>query len=375
MSRQAVVFRQNGAAPAATRDGGEIAAPLLRWFADHGRRDLPWQRRVSPYRVWLSEIMLQQTRVGTVIPYFERFTRRFPDVEALAAAKLDQVLHLWTGLGYYARARNLRRAAQIIVAEYGGEFPPRLEALAALPGIGPSTAGAILALAFQQPAAILDGNAKRVLARFYAVEGWPGRRETELRLWDLARRNTPRREVAAYTQAIMDLGATVCVRSNPRCEACPLSGLCAAYRQGRQGAYPGKRSKAALPVRRAVFALAVNEAREVLLQRRPAPGLWGGLWCLPEFPGLAQCERWLAERFAAAGEVEALEPLRHTFSHFHLDITPVLVAVRVNARREQDTIHDTSDDLWYRAAGNPAIGMAAPVLGLLRRYLNMNLEV
>ena len=346
-----------------------IAKPLLRWFAVHGRRDLPWQRDVSPYRVWLSEIMLQQTRVSAVIPYFERFTRRFPDVASLAAAELDQVLHLWSGLGYYARARNLHRAAQIVMARHGGEFPPRLEALAALPGIGSSTAGAVMALAFQRPAPILDGNVKRALARLYAVDGWPGHKKTEQRLWELAARNTPRREVAAYTQAIMDLGATVCTRSNPACAACPLRRMCAARKSGRQSCYPGAKPKAALPLRRAVFALVVNEAREVLLQRRPAPGLWGGLWCPPEFARLSDCERWLRARFAAAGEIEALRPLRHTFSHFHLDITPA----RAMIRRERHAIHDGDDSIWYSAADNPAIGMAAPVRKLLRRYLNMNI--
>ncbi|MGI9228742.1 MAG: A/G-specific adenine glycosylase, partial [Gammaproteobacteria bacterium] len=336
-----------------------------RWFAEHGRHDLPWQRDITPYRVWLSEIMLQQTQVATVIPYFERFTEHFPTLESLAGAKLDQVLHLWTGLGYYARARNLHRTAQIVMTDHGGEFPGQLQALTDLPGIGRSTAGAILAMAFQEPATILDGNVKRVLTRVYAIDGWPGHNKTQQALWRLAEQNTPARDAAAYAQAIMDLGATVCVRSNPDCVSCPLDHLCEANKRGQQQSYPAKRPRAALPVKQAVFAIVLNDEREVLLQQRPAPGIWGGLWCLPEFPAMPECEYWLAERFAVNGaELEVLDLTRHTFSHFHLDITPV----KVHANRRRHTINDTTEYLWYQAAAGLEIGMAAPVLRLLKQY-------
>ena len=262
----------------------ELAAALLPWFTRHGRHDLPWQQDADPYRVWVSEIMLQQTRVQTVIPYFTRFVERFPDVNALAAAPLDTVLHLWTGLGYYARARNMHRAAGIIARDFGGSLPADPDALTALPGIGRSTAGAILSLGHGRRAPILDGNVKRVLTRFYGIYGWPGRREVEKRLWELAERETPQQETAAYTQAVMDLGATVCTRSQPRCADCPLaSGLPRAAATANNDNYPP--GNPGIPCRRAkvVFALLENEQGEILLEKRPPVGIWGGLWSLPEY--------------------------------------------------------------------------------------------
>ena len=238
---------------------------LLHWFRHHGRHDLPWQSPRDAYRVWVSEIMLQQTQVATVIPYFERFMARFPDLASLASADLDQVLHLWTGLGYYARARNLHRAAGVIVAEHGGRFPTDFEAVLALPGIGRSTAGAILAQACDQRHAILDGNVRRVLARHRAIEGWPGQKAVENTLWALAEELTPAEDVADYTQAIMDLGATVCTRSQPRCAACPLAEDCQARAAGRQADFPGRRPRKALPERHTRMLLLRDAEGQVLL--------------------------------------------------------------------------------------------------------------
>lgn len=340
----------------------ELAAALLPWFELHGRHDLPWQQDVSPYRVWVSEIMLQQTQVKTVVPYFNRFVERFPDSGALAAAPLDRVLHLWTGLGYYARARNMHRAAQVIVRDFAGRLPADLDALMALPGIGRSTAGAILALGHGRRAPILDGNVKRVLTRYYGIAGWPGRKEVEKRLWELADRETPQRETAAYTQAIMDLGATVCTRSRPRCADCPLASACHAYRHGEQQHLPTGKTKKSLPVRRIIFALLENEQGEILLERRPPAGIWGGLWSFPEYRSASELTAWIKTRCSLVSEeLTTLPEIRHTFSHFHLDITPVKAIIRDKA----DTIRDNGEFLWYSPEHGPEIGMAAPVKELI----------
>ena len=259
-----------------------FAEAVIDWFEIHGRHDLPWQVDPSPYRVWISEIMLQQTRVGTVIPYFRRFMTRFPDVSVLAAADIDQVLHLWTGLGYYARARNLHKAARTIVEEHGGGFPDTVEELTRLSGIGPSTAGAILALAHGRRAPILDGNVKRVLARCYAVEGFPGNSKTRSELWTLAEELTPSKRVAAYTQGMMDLGATLCTRSNPDCPQCPLYDRCLARQRGEIDRFPGKRPAKTLPVRSVTMFILQDREGRVLLEKRPPNGIWGSLYSLPQ---------------------------------------------------------------------------------------------
>ncbi|HET8551115.1 MAG TPA: A/G-specific adenine glycosylase, partial [Gammaproteobacteria bacterium] len=261
----------------------DFAPRLLAWFASHGRHALPWQREPTPYRVWVSEIMLQQTQVATVIPYFKRFMARFPDLATLAAAPLDDVLALWSGLGYYARARNLHRAAQSAVAEYGGELPASLDELMAFPGIGRSTAGAILSLSRGQRHPILDGNVKRVLARFHAIAGWPGDKRVADRLWEFAESHTPVADCAAYTQAIMDFGATVCTRRNPACDICPMSANCEAYALGRQHDFPAPRARRGYPERN-VRVLVIEAEGAVLLEKRPPTGIWGGLWSLPELP-------------------------------------------------------------------------------------------
>ena len=340
-----------------------FASRILAWYDHHGRHDLPWQTDPTPYRVWVSEIMLQQTQVATVIPYFRRFTQRFPDVQALAAAPLDDVLHLWSGLGYYARARNLHAAAGRICAGHGGRFPEDIDSLTALPGIGRSTAGAILALACGQRHPILDGNVKRVLARFHAVEGWPGKSAVLKRLWALAEDHTPRERVADYTQAIMDLGATLCRRGAPACDACPLNTDCAALAQGRPQAYPAPRPKRELPVREVYMLLLVDGEGRVCLQQRPPSGVWGGLWSLPEFDSPRALADWCSRFTGEAVEVLEQPPLRHSFSHFHLDIRPRLVRLE----NPPFSVMEGGQCVWYNSRQPPSLGLAAPVRRLLDR--------
>ncbi|HEX9625897.1 MAG TPA: A/G-specific adenine glycosylase [Acidiferrobacterales bacterium] len=337
---------------------------LLKWYDRHGRKDLPWQRGRDPYAIWVSEIMLQQTQVGTVIPYYTRFMRRFPDVGRLARAPIDTVLHHWTGLGYYARARNLHRAAQIVVAEHGGKFPCDLDAVCALPGIGRSTAAAILAFAFNKRHPILDGNVKRVLARYHGVAGWPGERAVETRLWALAGRHTPTRRVRAYTQAIMDLGATLCTRSHPDCDHCPVRAACVARRQGDPSAYPGKAPRKRVPVRQVAMLMIQGPRRRVLLQRRPPSGIWGGLWGFPECAAENDVERWCREALGLRVAARTAWPvLRHSFSHFRLDITPV-PALLTGASGK---LMENGDAVWYNPFSPDARGLAAPVKKLLQQ--------
>ncbi|HHM04964.1 MAG TPA: adenine DNA glycosylase [Gammaproteobacteria bacterium] len=337
---------------------------LLKWWDRHGRKDLPWQREPTPYRVWVSEIMLQQTQVATVIPYYTRFMARFPTVAELADAALDEVLHRWSGLGYYARARNLSAAARQIQQRWGGELPRTQAELMTLPGIGRSTAAAILALAMDQPLAILDGNVKRVLSRYHAVAGWPGRREVEQRLWAYAEAHTPPHRAAHYTQAIMDLGATVCTRRRPRCDRCPFGSDCAARRAGRVADHPGPKPRRQLPRRSTRMLLIENAAGAVLLLKRPPAGLWGGLWGLPECPLETAPARWCRQELGL--DIEVLEnwPLvRHSFSHYHLDIHPS------RARAGQCRgVMEGPPALWYNPGQSQALGLAAPVQTLLQRF-------
>jgi A/G-specific adenine glycosylase len=339
-----------------------FAAAVLDWFERHGRKDLPWQRQPTPYRVWVSEIMLQQTQVAVVIPYFERFMARFPDLAALAAACEDEVLHLWSGLGYYARARNLHRAARVIAAEHGGVFPRDIAQVQALPGIGRSTAGAVLSLACGQHHAILDGNCKRVLARCFAVPGWPGSSPVLAELWRLAERLTPAAGTARYNQAMMDLGATLCTRAAPACGRCPLAHGCRALAEGRVGDYPAPKPRRALPVRGTRMLLIRDPAGAVLLQRRPPAGIWGGLWTPPETAPDHDPRDWCRERLGAAvARLEMLPPRRHTFSHFHLDIQPLAVQLG-------DMPAAVADDdglRWADPATPGALGLPAPIRRLL----------
>jgi A/G-specific adenine glycosylase len=335
---------------------------ILDWFDAHGRKDLPWQRQPSPYRVWVSEIMLQQTRVGTVIPYFQRFTASFPDLLALADAPEDEVLHHWSGLGYYARARNLHRAAREVRDRYAGELPRDLEQLHTLPGIGRSTAGAILSLALGQRHPILDGNAKRVLARCHAVDGWPGQSAVLQRLWELAEIHTPDHRVAAYNQAMMDLGATLCTRGRPACDGCPVEPLCRARALGEQGRYPTPKPARPLPVRRTRVLVIRNSAGRLLLEQRPPSGIWGGLWSLPECPPESDVEAWCADRFGLRARVLAhWAGRRHTFSHFHLDMVPV----ELLAYKEELSILESDRRVWYNLDHPDRRGLAAPVARLI----------
>lgn len=339
-----------------------FAERLLAWYDTHGRKDLPWQRDPTPYRVWVSEVMLQQTQVATVIPYFERFMARFPALPDLAAASVDEVLALWSGLGYYSRARNLHRAAGRIAAEHGGVFPATLEQVMALPGVGRSTAGAILALSRGQRHPILDGNVRRVLARYHAVDGWPGQAEVEQRLWQQAEEHTPAELVAHYTQAIMDLGATLCTRSRPRCGDCPQAVECAAHAAGDPARYPAPRPRKTLPERQVTLLLVTNERGEVLLERRPPSGVWGGLWTLPETEE-ESAALWCGRRGLALREERAWPPLRHTFSHFHLDISPRHVRVADAG----SAVMEPAGAVWYKPDLCDQLGLPAPIKRLLAR--------
>jgi A/G-specific adenine glycosylase len=349
------------AARGVQRASDAIAPRLLAWFDVHGRHDLPWQRERTPYTVWVSEVMLQQTQVATVVPFYERFVARFPTVEALAAAPLDGVLQQWSGLGYYARARNLWHAARAVVAQHGGRVPETFEELHALPGIGRSTAGAILAQARGARLPILDGNAKRVLARYHAVEGWPGEREVQDELWELAEQHTPHERVADYTQAIMDLGATLCTRARPACTVCPLAETCAACRAGTQAKYPAPRPKRTR-TRRSVTVLVVEDPDGcVLLARRPARGIWGGLYSFPELADGETAAEWCARTLGANVAAErALATIEHGFTHFDLDLEPRWLRLAAAPR----VVQDRDDFLWHRPSAAPAVGIPAPVAAL-----------
>jgi len=311
--------------------------------------------------------MLQQTQVKTVVPYYQRFMQYFPEVQTLAAASLDEVLHCWTGLGYYARARNLHRAAQQICTEYAGKLPTGLNKLMRLPGIGRSTAGAILALAHEQRYSILDGNVKRVLCRYYAVEGWAGETKVAEQLWHLAEKNTPSKRVAAYTQAIMDLGATVCTRSHPHCVLCPFSQDCTAHQNRLEKAYPTPKPRKALPVKTTAFIMLQNQWGEVLLEKRPTKGIWGGLWSFPECATADDIPAWCQQHLNnAAPKCYTCQSLRHTFTHFHLDITPVLMPIEAESCQTV-ALRGT---VWYNTAQPQTYGLAAPVVHLLTQLTN-----
>jgi A/G-specific adenine glycosylase len=401
-----------------------FAERLLAWFDRHGRKHLPWQQDPTPYRVWVSEVMLQQTQVATVIPYYERFMRRFPTIDALAAAPLDEVLHLWTGLGYYARARNLQACAQALIARHAGEFPSEVEAVSALPGIGRSTAGAILALARGERHPILDGNVKRVLARVFGIDGDPSSAPVQKTLWAHAEACTPTARIAAYTQGIMDLGATLCTRVRPACTVCPMSDACVAAREGRQAELPGAKARRARPAREAVLLIAETgerDSRAVLVERRPMPGLWGGLWSPPQFESESAALDWCRRELGEFGARETLPPIEHGFTHFDLRLNPIRVrctpargvsylrdvrdvrgvsgvsgesgesglsevrgvrdssgahdvsaasaVANVSAMTDVDAVTETQDRLWYLLHAPPKIGLPQPIHRLFERLL------
>lgn len=344
-----------------------FSARVLAWFDQYGRKDLPWQHDPTPYRVWVSEIMLQQTRVAAVIDYYGRFMARFPSLRSLAEAPLDDVLLQWSGLGYYARARNLHRAAQVLCESYDCAFPRDFDVIAQLPGIGRSTAGAIMALAFGDRHAILDGNVKRVLARFHEVEGWPGAPAVARELWALAESHTPDARVEQYTQAMMDLGATVCTRSRPRCEVCPLRRGCRARQAARTADLPAPKPRRALPVRRTRFLVLCNEQDAVLLERRPPSGIWGGLWSLPECPASEDVHAWCERTFGCrVDDYQTWSTMRHTFTHFHLDMVPLVARVSACG----GGLMEGGNRVWYNSAQPDRLGLAAPVKRLLQTLQN-----
>jgi A/G-specific adenine glycosylase len=339
-----------------------LAPALLAWWDSHGRKDLPWQQDPTPYRVWVSEIMLQQTQVATVLRYYDGFLAAFPDVRTLADAEPDAVLHRWSGLGYYARARNLHRAARLVRDEHGDAVPTDLDTLANLPGIGRSTAGAILSLAGEQRHPILDGNVKRVLARVFRVEGYPGETAVAKQLWSLAEQCTPATRVANYTQAIMDLGASLCARRRPACPMCPLASACVAHRDGVAEQLPTRKPAKSRPRKATVVLICVRPDGAVLLERRPDAGIWGGLWGLPEMTSLESVVGWCATAFGTAPLSQLVRPvLRHGFSHFDLDMTPV--ELRVGSPRSQ--VMEGDRWLWYKTDAPAQIGLAAPIAKLL----------
>ena len=335
---------------------------LLAWFDKHGRTSLPWQENKTPYRVWVSEIMLQQTQVSTVIPYYTRFMTVYPSVTELAEAPLDDVLSLWTGLGYYARARNMHRAAQMVVDEFDGEFPNSVQELEALPGIGRSTAGAIVTLGHGGWAPILDGNVKRVLARFHAIEGWPGKADVMAALWRASESHTPRTRTDDYTQGIMDLGATLCTKSNPGCLHCPLTDDCQARIENRTADLPGKKPKKVIPVRSTVFVLGLDRESRILLERRPPMGIWGGLWSFPEIEHKSGLASWLSGNgLTQTGDATEQSGHTHTFSHFKLEITPIVCSIETVSQR----ISERDDLRWFTIDEASALGLPAPVLKIL----------
>lgn len=347
-------------------DTEEFSQTLLEWFDHSGRHDLPWQHNKTPYRVWVSEIMLQQTQVQTVIPYYERFMKAFPSVEDLAQASQEEVLSHWSGLGYYARGRNLLKAAQIVVNELQGQFPQDLEGMMALPGIGRSTAGAILSIASQQRHPILDGNVKRVLCRYDAVESWSGERKTEAMLWQRSEELTPQKRFDDYTQAIMDLGATLCTRSKPKCAACPVQKNCQAWRLNRVADFPYAKPKKAKPTRETAMMILLNTDRQIFLQQRPQKGIWGGLWSLPEITPdgpedliKSKVETRCDEQF----NLIKWPLFKHTFTHYHLMIHPFFLDEISSLKMEGE---------WFRVSEAMTKGLPAPIRKLIKQLESSN---
>ena len=340
----------------------KFATLVLTWFDKHGRKHLPWQQNPTPYRVWVSEIMLQQTQVATATPFYEKFMLRFPTLLSLAEAPVDDVLAHWSGLGYYARARNLHRCAKLVVAENGGELPITLDELVALPGIGRSTAAAILSLSGGQHQPILDGNVKRVLARCYAVDGWPGKKPVLDTLWTYSEAVTPAERTGAFNQAMMDIGATVCTRTKPQCPSCPVATVCKANTSGTQLEYPGKKPKKTIPVRSTRMLALRNKKNHLLLMQRPPTGIWGGLWSLPELEEV-DLAHWLeAARLRSTGDADSIARFRHTFSHYHLDIEVLALSVCAD---DKNRVLEVDNHVWYDGKTLPG-GIAAPIAKILK---------
>jgi len=342
-----------------------IAQNLLHWYHKYGRHDFPWQKNPTPYRVWISEIMLQQTQVNTVIPYYQRFIKSFPSTKALARADIDTVLSHWSGLGYYARARNLHKAAQMIYQKFNGRFPRSVDALVTLPGIGRSTAGAIVSFAMQIPATILDGNVKRVLTRFYAIAGWPGDSRISQQLWQIAEDNTPSNDAHHYNQAIMDLGATICTRSKPKCHACPLANNCQAYLQQRQTEFPTRKKAKQKMIKQIHSLLLRRDDGNVLLEKRPPMGIWGGLWSFPECSLEDDIEHYCQTLFnCKVTAKQAWQSFTHQFTHFSLEIHPLLLSITPTS----SVVMDSDVKIWYKLGNSLPGGIAKPVTVLLKKY-------
>jgi A/G-specific adenine glycosylase len=342
----------------------QFSQKILKWFDQYGRQDLPWQHNPTPYRVWVSEIMLQQTQVATVMDYFKRFMKHFPNLSTLAKAPLDEVFHLWAGLGYYARAKNLHKTAQIILNDYQGKFPTDYDKVIALPGIGRSTAGAILSISTQQHYPILDGNVKRVLSRYFAVPGWPGDPKVMEKLWALSEKTTPAIRVHHYTQAIMDLGATVCTRTKPKCTVCPVSKQCQAKKLNLIHEFPARKLKKEIPTKStAVMILVTEKPKRILLEKRNIKGIWGGLWSLPECSEKINIPTWCQKNFQlSVKKSKSLVSFRHTFTHFHLNILPIICEVKETPK----AIFNTEKYQWYTLKQTEKLGLPAPIKKILQ---------
>ena len=349
----------------------QFSSQVVTWYHQQGRKHLPWQQDKTPYRVWISEIMLQQTQVKTVIPYYLRFMDSFPTVLDLANADEDTVLHHWTGLGYYARARNLHKAAKIIRDDYQGIFPDNINDVIELPGIGRSTAGAILSLSLNQHHPILDGNVKRVLARSYLVEGYNGLAKFDKALWQLTETLTPRSETNHYNQAMMDIGATVCTRTKPSCSLCPVELSCLANQSERQNEFPQKKPKKKIPEKSTIMVIpriSTEQTSQVLMEKRPPSGIWGGLWCFYEIEKTASLNGLLNKLGLKAKDQLILPEFRHTFSHFHLDIKPIVVdCEKLSSRHITQEINETTPQRWYDLQQNESVGLAASTQKLINQ--------
>ena len=340
----------------------QFSQNIITWYHQHGRKSLPWQQNRTPYRVWVSEIMLQQTQVTTVIDYYQRFMARFPTVNDLAGAPIDDVLKLWTGLGYYARARNLHKAAQMVVEQYGGEFPTCIDEIQTLPGIGRSTGAAILSLALNQPHPILDGNVKRIIARCFMVEGWYGQAKVLKHMWQLVEKLSPVTDIQPYNQALMDIGSAICTRSKPNCNDCPVNEFCMANIENKTAEYPHKKPKKDKPVKSQWWPLIIKDGK-VLLNQRPPSGIWGGLYSFSDFENEQQLKNYCSENHIVAKHYNVLEPMTHIFTHFQLDIQPVLI--ELDEHTCLDNVAASNQEIWHPIAQEPQFGVPTPVVKLL----------
>lgn len=343
-------------------NSNNFAKRILQFYDLHGRKDLPWQQNKTAYSVWVSEIMLQQTQVKTVIPYYQKFMQSFPSVQDLAKADVDQVLQHWAGLGYYSRARNLHKCAQLVVNEFNSEFPKKLEQMITLPGIGESTAGAILSLAYGLPEAILDGNVKRVLARVFLVDGWYGNSQVSKQLWELSRQYTPKKRTDNFNQAMMDLGASLCSRSKPVCSECPLSKYCEANLQDKTIEYPHRKPKKVIPTRLATMLLTIKD-NQVQLEKRPPSGIWGGLWSLPELDNTPNLENQSRKK-----QSSTIANFKHTFSHFHLQVT---VIKGLKSHQVQNNIEDNKALAWHNISQLSDLALPTPIKKFLYQHFEL----